>query len=606
VNSGPSLDTFHEGQDILMFRDWDTDQDTFQVGGTWKPLKRTSLSFDQYWSHLSTATTWVAPESSFDRSIWTGADLNLGFIWYTNVNTPCSPAVLATIGTAVNPNCAGVLMNDPNLPGRGGHQRSNPHESDFPTTMLSFQSSDLKWMDFAGRFIYSDADNNSNINEQWTGWVGSRTRQRAFDIGGPASVRRVQVTADANWTFHITDSFRVLESMRWTDFRIPGTWNESESSLFGPALGSVVNIYSPATCNPVTGVGCPQHGTGTLADVINADISRYLGQDAFTNVIEAQYDFGRMAGVRLGWKLLNREITFREQEIQHLTFYPSTAVRGACADNPLTRSVDPVTGVCTVTVGEDEVTSFQESFRENGLLFGAWYRPVRQLKLDFDLELSSNDGVINRIEPRNYQQYRARVEYRPLEWLNFVSNFNILENRNNEPTIQNLQHRRAFGFAVDLAPRDWFAVDLGFDYDDTYAQSIICIIGASDPGDTDICSAGPTGQIHIPELSLYDADTKYGFINLTLRPVKRLTTQFGYNVSAVNGEATIFNPYQPQGPTTSTYHQPMALVTLDVARGISFRGGWNGWRYDEGGGIGATLPRDFSSNVGTISLRYKF
>jgi len=57
---------------------------------------------------------------------------------------------------------------------------------------------------------------------------------------------------------------------------------------------------------------------------------------------------------------------------------------------------------------------------------------------------------------------------------------------------------------------------------------------------------------------------------------------------------------------SSTYQQPLALVTVDLGHQLAWNAGWNYYQYAENSFVGPTLPRYFHANNVTLSLRWEF
>ena len=62
----------------------------------------------------------------------------------------------------------------------------------------------------------------------------------------------------------------------------------------------------------------------------------------------------------------------------------------------------------------------------------------------------------------------------------------------------------------------------------------------------------------------------------------------------------------PLGPLSSTYQSPLAGLTLNVHKNITFKADWNYYQYGEDSFVGPTAPRYFHANNTTLALRYAF
>ena len=96
---------------------------------------------------------------------------------------------------------------------------------DTATTIVLDESSYFRRLDLSARASYSSADTDAvSSNELFLGLI-SRTGQRSFIVTGPAKARRVVANVDFGVTVRVTDKFRLTDSFRFSNFRIPGSWS---------------------------------------------------------------------------------------------------------------------------------------------------------------------------------------------------------------------------------------------------------------------------------------------------------------------------------------------------------------------------------------------
>jgi hypothetical protein len=93
---------------------------------------------------------------------------------------------------------------------------------------------------------------------------------------------------------------------------------------------------------------------------------------------------------------------------------------------------------------------------------------------------------------------------------------------------------------------------------------------------------------------------------LTIKPVKRLTTQAGYSLTSVGGVIPQFNRYQPFGSLQYNYHQPLANLSVDLGHNLEAKAGWNYHQYGEKSFAGPTDPRYLHASNATFGLRWAF
>ncbi len=599
TNEGPALSSFHEGTDVLVFQPWETHLDAYQFGVDIRALPRTSVSYDQILQYYRSETSWrLAPFASFNLP--NGVPVELGLPWQTSAGSPCTPAAgqpLVVNSTLQNIRCNGYFE----------YQRSAPLRTSYPTEQLSFQSRYFQQVEFSGRVSYSANEADITDYREFFNGLVTRTNERQFLFSGPVRARRVAVNSDTGVTIHVSEKLRLVDSFRFQNFRILGAWDSAEQAFFAPPFTPVqrsgslldpVNIFNPATCpSPFTAAACPGHTATSPADLASLTFSHFLGQNAKWNTIEADYDFTRWIGARLGYRFGRRTIRVGSAESGTETFFPPLSGRGGCTPAA-------VTGVCV----EEVVPAgpfFKEDIEinEHSLLFGLWSRPRDSLRLSFELEAMSADNTLTRISPRQRQQYKLRLGWEPIRWIDLNGSFNILESRNNITDVRHRQHSRVYGFNVFVTPNDRFSLQAGWDLTDILSFTNICFVSTPAPPGTVKCATAPT---FLAAISVYDSNVHFVFGNLSFRPVQRLNLGLGYSFTNNDGNSLILNPNAPPGTLHFDYHRPNASVSYDFAKNWTGIVGWNYWQYSEGVFTGLTERRDFHANAATLSVRYSF
>ena len=578
---GPSLSSVHEGTDTVMFQKWNTLLNAYQFGVDFKVLPRTNISYDQFLQYYEGDTTWA--DQSFPFHLSTGTTVDPGIVYSPAVGQPCATPILST--GFYNPACNGYQA----------YNRSAPSRVSYPTEQLALQSNYFKPLDLSARASYSASDATMNNNLEAFAGLITRSRQRAYAVGGDSQSKRVIANADLGVTIHVTRKFRIVDSFRFSNFRIPGGWSLTNGSLFGATLLSRPNLFSPATCPPpFTAATCPQHNASSGADITNDLMNSFLRQDAKLNTFELEYDVTRRFSGHVGYRFERRSLTNSMYDLQALTFYPSLPNRGACAGQAL------VNGVCNTTVA----TTSNESLGADGhsLLFGFSARPTDAFRANFDLELYSADDVFTRIAPRNLQRYKARVGYKPRHWMNLAGTVNILESRNNQTEVLHREHNRNYGFSLMLNPKQRFGLEFGYNYNDVFSTTNICYVATPAPPGALTC-----GVPYISANSIYDSKVHFGYTNLTFKPVKRVTANLGYNLTSTTGD-TLLTGNSPisLGPLAFNFHKPSAALDVDLVKGWVWRTAWGYYGYNEKSDPGVISARDFHSNSATLSLRYAF
>ena len=249
--------------------------DNYSAGVSFRVIPRTSINYDQFYIFYKGDTTaQLAPAGSAAGlgvptfTLANGTPVSLGFPFNTAAGYPCAAPVLPT-GFA-NPTCNRYASYT-----RFGRVRNS-----YPTEQFSLQSNYLRRVDVAARAVYSDAS--SSMPDYGSLFAGLETRTATViqDIIAPprggANSSRLSLTADLGVTFRVTDKLRLINQLRYSNFRIPGNWLYMTNSFFGPSLGAVPNVYSAASCPTTTSPGCPQHTNSSGADLTADSLTDFL------------------------------------------------------------------------------------------------------------------------------------------------------------------------------------------------------------------------------------------------------------------------------------------------------------------------------------------
>jgi len=584
---GPGFSTTHQGTDTMIFQNTRTLLDAYQIGVDVKVLPRTSISYDQFLQYYKGDTSWA--DQNFIFQLAGGTPVDPGISYNTAASQPCAAPVLdaTTTPPTMNPACNGFLS----------YSRWAPVRVSYPTEQLSLQSRYFRNLDLSARVSYSSAPSTiSNWYENFSG-LATRTREADGVISGPASSRRVVGNADFAVTIHVTDKFRLVDSFRFSNFRIPGQWDLTSSQLFAATLLSTPNTFDPATCPPpFTAATCPQHSASSGADITEDQRFNFLRQNSKLNTFELEYDFTHRVTGHLGYRYEDREINNNFYDFQNLTFYPSLANRGPCA------SVTLVNGVCFTTATSNDAETID--VHAHSVLAGISARPVDAFRASFDLELFSADNAPTRISPRNLQHYKGRASYKPKNWLDVSGTVNVLESRDNVPEILHREHNRNYGVTTSLNPRPTFGMEFGYNYDDVYSTTNICyVLTSTPPTNSTACGAGTP---FFSAISLYSETIHFGYTNLMFKPQPRVTARVGYNLTSTSGSTPTL-----ADPTILTslgfnYHKPTASLDVNLAKGLTWRTAWGYYDYNEKFLPSPLLARDFQSNSVTLAMRYEF
>lgn len=593
---GLSFSSMHEGTDAQLNQNWETSQNTFRMGVDFRMLPHTNISYDQFLTFYKGDTTWGLDGSFVPNTLAGGIPVNLGLVFNSAANQPCNPTILGT--GFVNPACNAFFA----------YNRFSPVRTFIPTEQLGWQGTYWKRLDVQARFSYTNSEVKDPVLDFFNGL--SRNRLRQDTLTGLAVAQRIQSAFDFGATLRVTDKFRINDTFRFYNFRIPGFYDGTDNNLFAVNLLTTPNVFSPATCPPpFTAATCPQHVSGSAADVIETVTNRMLQQSLRQNTIELEYDFTPRLGASVGYRYEARDVRQTIGSIAISTYFPgptaALANRGACSP-AISHPLNP-DGTCTAIVPAADVGTDGFALVAHSGLFGIWARPTDTLRMNFDLEIASQspEGPM-RTTPRNYQVYKFRTTYTPVPWATLAGTLNIREFRNNVPGIDYLGHNRNYSVSAVLNPRDWIGFDLSYNYNNVKSDIDICFVATPNlapPGPV------PCGTPFLSATSFYDSVQNFGTANVMIKPIKRVTTYFGYTITSVDGTSLILNPVQPVGSLRFNYTTPMAAIVVDITKHITWRGAWNYYDYNEKGESipdPTLVPRNFHSNNGVLAVRYTF
>ena len=557
--TGPSYSSVHVGTDALLFQDWNTTLNSYRLGADLKIFEHTVVSYDQFLDYYKGDTDWqLAP---FAPALLPGGagTVDLGLPINTGNKNPCAVNAPATslidsTGTLTNLTCNSFI----------DYNRTNRTRTSEPTERFSLHSTDIPRLELNMSYAYGSADMNAVLNEFFNGFQSGRngspnTRQsQVTDTPGTTTgATRISNVADFSITAHLTKHLRFVDTFRFWAYRIPerAFFNEEDWTCSGCDLTTPISGTTSGGSLPET------------ADQLS------FNQSWKRNESDLVWDMKHVGG-RIGFR-------YGDKTFHHI--------------------LDFVTG------DEDRIT-----VHEYTPLFGIWAKPMTSLRFNFDWEHTNSDDAILRIGPRKEDKYRFQANYTPKPWAVIGTSINLWNGSNDDVLIAYRGHNRNYGFTTSLNPRERFGVDLAYNYNDYQQNTFICF-NDSDTTLSVVASAGSCiangyNDDGNPLLTngIYTSKTHYGMASVIFKPVSRVSIQAGYSVTSVGGETPQFNSLQPFGSLQYNYHQPLALLSIDIGHHLAWNAGWNYYQYGEKSFVGPTDPRYFHANNATFSLRWAF
>ena len=556
--TGPSFSSVHEGTDALLFQQWNTTLNTYRFGADFKLWPHLVLSYDQSFDYYKGDTQWqLAP---FAQAFVPGAPgvVDLGLPIDTGNKNPCAPVAPATslidgTRTLTNLSCNAFFAYT-----RPDHVRTS-----MPTERISLHTDYFQRIDLNASYAYSSADTTAPLNEFFNGLI-SRTRTRQTTVTGLGEANRITNVADFSATVHLTKHFRLVDTYRFWAYRIPETGNFVETDFNVPGSGSC----SGPTCSLLTPI------SSTTPNVTDTLDQLSFNQNWWRNETDLVWDASKHYGGRIGFRYGHRTFT------HILAFSP---------------------------VDED-----QTQIHEYTSLAAFWVKPMNSLRFNFDWEHTSNDETIVRIGPRAETRYRFQANYTPRPWAVLGGTVNVWDSSNGDFFTKYRAHNRNYGFIATLSPRQRFGFDLAYNYTNYFQSAFICFNDSATTlltvANAGSCVTNGFNDSDNPLLidGRYNNNTHYGMAAITFKPVPKWTTQLGYSVTSVGGQAPQFNILQPLGPLQYNYHQPLANVAVALGHNLTAKAGWNYYQYGEKSFIGPALSRYFHANNETLSLAWAF
>lgn len=579
-NGGPSFTAVHVGTEAGLFQHWRDIADSYHFGISWFAAERSRLTYDQFYTHEKSDTNNFL--NSFPFLLSNGTPVNLGLTFNTTNGSPCGTPF---IGPFVNPACNLFL----------GYSNVSPYSTDIPTEQLSFHTSYFPRLHLTGRASYTGAETHLPRAQELFNGIDSLFGYRTSSQTGSGSAQMITSSADLGITYDLTEKLSIDDQLRWYYYRVPTGTSYLQTYLFAPTALSPINTFpSPGCPPPYTGPGCPQHTFLSPADVSTVLYAFDQSQNQTRNIFELHYDFSSKLTAYIGHHFERQGIVFAFSDANLSLYFPTLAIRGGCTP-PL-----PPNGVCVSPFSESFFTPVQ--INTQGGLIGFAAQPLPKFRLNADVQIDYSDNVFTNIMPRHMQWYRAKAIYNPRNWLNLSANMNIRELRNLADGLGNLQHNRAFSFATVLTPSRYWGLDANYTYSNLYTNLNVCFVETPAPSFASVTPLCTTA--YLLTLSYYRNIDHFGSANLMLKPVNRTTLTLGYTISSTTGSNLLLNSYAPLGPAAINYHLPSAALVIDLAKHWTLKGGWNYYEYREKSPLGPIAPRNFGTDLISISLRY--
>jgi len=657
IFQGPSLSPsgygFATGDAILQeFQRNSTDD--FVGAIDWKPVEGTQLTFEEQIDHYKADSYFNLAPSDFIAQEADGTRVALNnYDSRTPLNDSCDTFALGSNPAFTAPQTAGGLpVISPYCSAVTSYSRTQPTRILYPTEIFRLQSSSIKNLSMNGDVRYTNANMNlphyfdryEGLNETavktgtppaTTGYYGVRS----LSYEGNANAKREVLAADYGVIWEATRTFSLADQVSFSSVRQPGTGTITREVTVETPTDTATSFGNAGINYPtlITLVAAPGASTFEGSGAVGVPLPGYFGQNFLTNNLTGSWDASSRATLSL---------TYR-----HGTH---TIGQGSPHNIPLAVGA---TSNGTVTINED------------GGIFNAALRPTANWELNGSVEALYADNVFTAAGARQTMHYRVHTRYRPKPWATISGAYNDRERHNNtnnnqsavaagddpyEGELNHVDYSRIVSLGAVLSPNEHYGLDFNYAYSDVYTATNICYdngASATLPGTASLNSSGgpnvcPGVYARGSTTQLADwfardfmhAPTQYGSVTFTTAPVKRIHSDLGYRISAVNGNQFFNDARSVNGSLQSAYQSPFVNVQWTFHPGLIWKAEYNFYGYGEGGpsgpqycststsltstvvpcaslpqatGLtespaGLTAPRNFHANNITLGLHYDF
>jgi hypothetical protein len=630
VFQGPSLSPGYSvgTSDQLLTEYQRNSSDDFFAAIVWKPVPRTSLSFEEEVNHYKADSYYTLSPSSFNVQEPDGTPAALGN-WDATANPyTVSSCNLNSLGGAYTNATNYTILSAPRTPGAlptinpacsvtTSYLRSQPTRSIFPTEMFRFQSSSIKKVALNGDIRYTKA--NSSLSNYYENFQGVDKAIRNYTLMGNGSSQRRIFSSDFGVSWQAARTISLSDQLDYSNVHQPGSVLVSggiTQNTPTTAGNETINYAGPLLSGANFTISGNPNGT---------QLYGYFGQRLLTNNASVTWDATDRTSVTFTYR-------FKEHTIAQ----------------------DAAAGDASSLV----------TIHENGGILNVAFRPTLQWKMNGTVEISYADNALTPVGPRQTKHYRFHTTYKMRPWATLTGAFNDLERHNNtfntgvtpiDGPLQHIDYSRSGGVGLVVEPNVHYGFEVNYNYSDVYISTNICYLNgatAALPGTASTNSAGGAnlcpgvfarGSTTVlsdwgPTKDFADAPTQYGSFGLNYSPMAKLRSAAGYRISAVSGNQFFSDARQVNGSLHSRYQSPYLNLAYAIHPGWVWKAEYNFYGYGEGGASGPqfcststtvtsavvpctsltaptgltesssglSAPRNFHGNVFTLAMHYEF
>jgi hypothetical protein len=426
-------------------------------------------------------------------------------------------------------------------------QRIEPYHVTSPYWRAGLFHNGGKWWAFNGRFTYVGGNGAFNQNELASGVsVGALTTQQTLAVGTGS---QPAATGNANFSFFPASNVTITNQTSLYNIR-----DEGDSVFSQYVLGSP---FTPAL------------------------EYTFLGIRTIANSTDVEVRLRKWFAVHGGYQYSDRRIAAVDTQ-QNFGLPAPTA--------------------------PDNSPSTQTNILQEGTL-GFRLRPIKPLSILVDGEVGHNNHPYTPVSDKNYEAFRARVEYHQKSYR--MQAYAKTDYNNNSISLTSFASRsRNYGVDGSWTPKEWFAIDAG------YGKQHVDSLGGIDFFVSNVLTSGE---------SLYISNIHTGTLMARFVILKRADISVGYShvqdvgdgratetglvtapITTLPGSLPLIGGLPIQFAEAQTFplafESPQARVSFRIHKMLRWNAGYQYYGYHEQ----FSALQNFRANTGYTSLSWAF
>jgi hypothetical protein len=471
------------------------------------------------------------------------------------------------------------------------YTRTQPTRIWTPTSVLRFQSKRFENVAVNGDARYTLGTSQMPSYYEDVQGLNGAVREQTYS-GGYAQGHRHVFAADFGLIWQATKTISVADQVNYSSEAQPGYSN----------IPAPITLSTPGAPNQTINYnGTLKAGTGTLPHGINGVLTNgYFGQLWMVN------------NATVSWNAIPSTIVSLNYRFEHHKIGEGVPHKGEIQET------DPVSGEVDIT--------------GNGGGLNLAYHPANNFSVNASAELFYNDNAFTPWTPRQQVQYRARTIYKPKGWATMTLAYNDRERHNNTNNQEEavaagetkyygpLKHEdyyRVGSAGIVLAPSEKISLETNYSYTQYYAATNVCFASGASATQAGTATLTPDGKpavcpgifargsttqlVDFYARDFVDVPTHVGLIAITARPTDSVKYRFGYNITSTDGSRFYADARDVSGDLLSKYQTPFASAEWKMTPGLTWKGEYNYYNYNEAGPHAAELCSTSVSTTAAVT-----